>query len=69
MRKCKTSDFKISEAMVEELVNALGKNADNKIDYKTFVEGRTSHLSDRRFNRKGIVFISGSIFKNNHDLD
>jgi hypothetical protein len=34
--------------MVEELVNALGKTSSNKIDYKSLVDGRTSHLSERR---------------------
>jgi hypothetical protein len=40
--------------MVEELVSALGKSSSNKIDYKSLVDGRTSHLSERRSVLRGI---------------
>ena len=48
MRKCKTSDFKISKEMIDELVKKLVKGGSNKLDYKALADGRLSHLSERR---------------------
>ena len=54
IRSCKNKRLEIRDYALDELVNALGTNAANAINYKSLAQGRSSHLSERRSQLRGV---------------
>lgn len=56
IREVRKGRLDISDGMVDELVAALGNKA-FKINYKSLARGRSSHLSERRVQLRGIQLL------------
>ena len=53
LRECQKGRLNASNAMIEELMNALGADKSSYLNYKSLASGRNSHLIERRNQLKG----------------